>query len=168
MEGDWVTLAELKRARGLRGELFADPVGASFERFRPGLQATAAFGHDQRQVEVERSWVFKDRLVLKFVGIDSRTEAEQIQGWEMRVPASERIPLAEGEYYVSDLQGCRVETTGGRCLGEVTGWQDNGRQLLLEVGILLVPFVRAICTTIDPAGRRIVVELPEGLEEINA
>jgi hypothetical protein len=32
---------------------------------------------------------------------------------------------------------------------------------------VLVPFVVAICTTIDPAGKRIVIDPPEGLLEVN-
>jgi ribosomal 30S subunit maturation factor RimM len=50
----------------------------------------------------------------------------------------------------------------------VTGWQDAGGSILLEVGPdLLIPYVPAICRGVDVAGRRIQVELPEGLEDLN-
>ena len=44
--------------------------------------------------------------------------------------------------------------------------------MLLEVqsaegGEILVPFARSICVSIDPAAKRIIVELPEGLEDLN-
>jgi ribosomal 30S subunit maturation factor RimM len=32
---------------------------------------------------------------------------------------------------------------------------------------LMIPFARAICVEIDPAARRIAVELPEGLKDLN-
>jgi ribosomal 30S subunit maturation factor RimM len=34
-------------------------------------------------------------------------------------------------------------------------------------GGLLIPFARSICKQIDPAARRIAVELPEGLKDLN-
>jgi ribosomal 30S subunit maturation factor RimM len=39
--------------------------------------------------------------------------------------------------------------------------------LLVVDNGLLIPFVRAICVEIDPAARRIAVELPEGLKDLN-
>jgi 16S rRNA processing protein RimM len=52
----------------------------------------------------------------------------------------------------------------------VTDWHEYGGPPLLEVRgdsgkEVLIPFVKAICTEIDPAARRILVDLPEGLEE---
>ena len=50
----------------------------------------------------------------------------------------------------------------------VTGLQDGGPSGVLQVGKdLLIPFVRSICVAIDTAGRRIEVELPEGLRDLN-
>ena len=51
----------------------------------------------------------------------------------------------------------------------VTGWQETGGPIVLEVdsGRILVPFVKSIFKKIDPAGREIRAELPEGLEELN-
>jgi ribosomal 30S subunit maturation factor RimM len=47
---------------------------------------------------------------------------------------------------------------------------DNGGPLLLEVRgegkPILIPFVKAICVEIDVPGRRIAVELPEGLKDL--
>jgi hypothetical protein len=31
----------------------------------------------------------------------------------------------------------------------------------------LIPFARSICVEIDPAAKRVIVELPEGLEDLN-
>jgi len=38
---------------------------------------------------------------------------------------------------------------------------------LLMVGELMIPFARKICVDIDPANKRIAVELPEGLKDLN-
>jgi ribosomal 30S subunit maturation factor RimM len=65
--------------------------------------------------------------------------------------------------------GCEVtDRRTGAGLGRVIGWQEGGGSGLLQVeGDLLIPFVRAICVEIDPEAKRIVVDLPEGLKELN-
>ena len=49
--------------------------------------------------------------------------------------------------------------------GVVKRGKDAG--LLVVEGGLLIPFARSICVEIDPAAKRIAVELPEGLKELN-
>jgi 16S rRNA processing protein RimM len=123
---------------------------------------------DQRR-EVEEAWFHSGRLVLKFRGVDTISDAERLAGSEVRVPMSARVPLDPGEYFQSDLLGCEVmDRRTGASLGRVVGWQDGGRSGLLQVeGDLLIPFVRAICVEIDPAAKRIAVDLPAGLKELN-
>ena len=41
-------------------------------------------------------------------GVTGREQAEQLRGWYLSVPREESLPLEEGEYFVSDLIGCRV------------------------------------------------------------
>lgn len=97
------------------------------------------------------------------------SDAEPWRGAEVRIPRAERLELDPGEFYLSDLVGCEVVERGtGQSLGVVTGWNDGGSSGLLEVGPdLLIPFVRSICVGIDIAARRIEVELPEGLKDVN-
>ncbi len=166
-------LAVLMRARGLRGELFAKSMGSHPDRFTAGLPVTLTSPGEQqeRPAEVEHSWVHNGRLVLKFQGVNSRNDAEVIQGWEVRIPAEARPPAPEGQHYLSDLVGCTVLTPEGRLLGPVTGWQDHGGPALLEVtdegNEILIPLVPEICLEVDVEGRRIVAALPEGLEDLN-
>ena len=61
-----------------------------------------------------------------------------------------------------------LDRSTGQALGTVKGWEDGGGSGLLVVdGGLLIPFSRTICLEIDPANKRIVVELPEGLKDLN-
>lgn len=175
----WVTIAVLTRTRGNRGELSGVPLSSRPERFQV-LRKVYLFGAreapaDGAPLEVESVWQHGDRLIFKFRGIDSISEAERFEGAEVRIPAAERMPLGAGEYYQSDLLGCEVvDRASGQPLGVVAGWQECGGASLLEVERsgggepLLVPFAQSICVEIDVAGRRIVAELPEGLKELNS
>ena len=162
---DWVTVALLGRARGIRGEVTAISFSKP-ERYQ-SLREVFLFPEGSRR-EVESAWFHDNRLILKFRGVDSMSDAERLAGCEVRVPRSERVPLEPGEYFESDLIGCEVvERDGGASLGRVTALQDAGGSGVLEVeGGLLIPFARAICVAIEPEARRIVVDLPEGLKEL--
>ena len=163
----WVAIAVLGKTRGNRGELTAVPLGGKPERFQ-ALREVFLFGSGTRY-EVESTWFHQGTLIFKFRGVDTISAAEMLSGAEVCVPREQRIPLEPGEFFQDDLVGCQVvDRRTGQTLGAVSGWQDSGGAGLLEVnGDLLIPFARAICVEIDPAARRIVVDLPEGLKELN-
>ena len=167
---DWVTIAVLGKSRGNRGEVTAFPLTSKLERFE-SLQDVFLFGTGERRA-VESTWFHGDTLIFKFQGVDSISDAELLSGAEVRIPATQRISLDEGEYFQDDLIGCNViDRRTGESLGQVTAWDDGGGSGLLVIGrgddALLIPFSRAICVEIDPAARRIAVELPEGLKDLN-
>jgi len=168
--GEWVTIAVLGKPRGNRGELTAVSLSKP-ERFED-LREVFLFSPDAPErahpFRVEESWFHSGTLILKFAGVESISDAERWRGAEVRLPISERVALEPGEYFQDDLIGCEViDRRTGKTIGKVTGWDDGGGAGLLEVGNLLIPFARSICVEIDPAARRIEVELPEGLEDLN-
>ena len=77
--------------------------------------------------------------------------------------------LAEGEVFYHDLPGMQVFTLDGARVGEVSQVYELRPADLLEVrterGTVLVPFVEPIVRELDVAGRRIVIDPPEGLLE---
>ena len=163
-------MALLGKTRGNRGELTAIPLSSKLDRFE-SLKEVFLFGSGERR-EVEETWFHSGVLIFKFKGVDTISDAELLSGAEVRIPAAERIPLEQGEFFQDDLIGCDVIDRGtGQSLGKVTGWDDGGGAGLLVVGkgddALLIPFARNICVEIDPAARRIAVELPEGLKDLN-
>jgi 16S rRNA processing protein RimM len=173
-EDAWVALALLGRVWGRRGELAAESLTSGADRFA-GVKQVYLFGPEgagvARPFEIQSVWEHRGRLVFKFRGIDSISDAEPLQGAEVRVPSGERAPLAQGEFYRSDLVGCEVvERSTGERLGEVVDWVEHGGPPLIEVRgdakPFLIPFVKSICVEIDVPGRRIAVELPEGLKDL--
>jgi 16S rRNA processing protein RimM len=120
-------------------------------------------------MELENTWMHGDHLIFKFKGVDSISDAEKLAGAEVAIPFEQRAVLADDdEVYESDLIGCEVFDATGRSLGVVTDFEETGGTPLLRVGEdLLIPFAKAICTHIDLEGRKIVVNLPEGLLDLN-
>ena len=157
------------RAWGVRGELIAIPLSDRPERFQD-LGRVYLFGNGPAaQVEVESARLVPGSVIFKFRGIDSMDDADRWRGAEVRIPREERIEPEPGEFFTGDLIGCEVVERGtGESLGLVTGWNEGGASGLLQVGPdLLIPFARSICVSIDVAGKRIEVDLPEGLKDLN-
>ena len=124
----------------------------------------------KRPSEIEHVWNHDGRPVFKFAGIDSISDAEAWAGADVLVEESQRAELEAGEYSHADLIGCSVAADGP--IGVVKGVEQYGGPPLLRVELeggreILVPFARAICVEIDVSGKRIVVDLPEGLREVN-
>lgn len=167
-ESGWVTVALLGKTRGNRGEITALALSSKPERYQ-SLGEVYLFGAGDRY-DVESAWFHDGTLVLKFRGVDTISDAEKLVGAEVRVPENERVALDPGEFFESDLVGCDVvERATGSSLGRVTKLEDGGGSglLIVESG-LMIPFARSICIDIDPGARRITVELPAGLKDLNA
>jgi 16S rRNA processing protein RimM len=123
-------------------------------------------------MEVEHFWIHGDRVIFKFKGVDTITDAERLAGADVQVPLDQRPATPEGEYYQSDLVGCQVVDQNARVLGVVQDFQETGGVPLLEIRTqdgkeLLIPFAKAMLTSIDLERKRIDVNLPAGLDELN-
>ena len=172
----WVILARLVRPQGRIGEVLADILTDFPERFaqrkRLFVVSSEISREPVREVTLERHWLHKGRVVLKFAGVDSISDAEALRGFLVAVPVSERAKLTDGSVYIGDLIGCEVfDVNAAKPVGVVA---DVDREAgLLEVKTpggeeALVPFAKAYLVRMDVAGKRIEMRLPEGLLAINA
>jgi 16S rRNA processing protein RimM len=143
------------------------------DRLQRGLRLFALSGAGTRnELRIEDAWPHKGNLVLKFAGIDSISEAEALAGSELQVPREERARLETGWSYVSDLAGSTV-FDAGREIGRVEDVQFGaGEAPLLIVAngadIHEIPFAEAYLKDVDLERKRIEMELPEGMLEVNA
>jgi 16S rRNA processing protein RimM len=174
-----VSVARVLRPHGRRGEVAAEILTDFPDRL---TRLSSVYLSDtkskSRPVHVRSCWLSQSRggqAIFHFEGSDSISDAEKLVGLEVQIPIADRMPLPGGSYYVTDLIGCGVRDGDGRELGRVrdvqfTGENAPGTPLLVidaPEGELLVPLAQEICTRIDLAARRIGVNLPEGLRDLN-
>ena len=171
-----VTLAKILRPRGLRGEVAAEILTDFPHRLTTLREVWLADGRTSPQhMKVERCWLSPGRggqAVFHFAGVDTVEAAETLRGLEVQVPIGERVRLAAGNYYVSDLVGSEVWEAGApAALGLVREVEFPGGVALLAVdtkeGEILVPLAAEFCVHIDVKAKRIQVILPEGLLDLN-
>jgi len=69
---------------------------------------------------------------LKFEGVDTPEAAKKLAGATLFVPRSEAAPLAEGEYYISDMLGSTLMHDGVQ-VATIVNYFDGPQSILLEV-----------------------------------
>jgi 16S rRNA processing protein RimM len=164
---DRVFVGRIGRPHGLAGELYVRPETDAPDRFEAG----AVFATDEvpaRSLEVRSSRQHQERLLITFVEVIDRTDAESLRGTGLTIPADDRRPLADDEYWPDQLVGLSVRTVAGEAIGTITGVDTGGPQDRLIVQSDdgrqgLIPFVRDLVPEVDVAGRVVVVDLIEGL-----
>jgi len=95
-----------------------------------------------------------------------------LAGCDIVVPDPEPAGPAGDRYEIADLVGCRVEPREGPAWGVVKDvWESGGAAVLVlarpDGGEALVPLGAAICCEIDTAGKRILIDPPDGLWDLN-
>ena len=99
LDPGWVAVAVLGKTRGLHGEVTALPLSGRPERYG-ALREVFLFGAghaaEGAPFEVESTWFHNGVLIFKFRGVDSIDSAERLNGAEVRVPLSQRMPLEPG------------------------------------------------------------------------
>lgn len=162
-----VAIAKLAKSRGLRGEMVGEVLTDFPERFENLRRVFAVCDGKVSELEIEKFWFQKNRIVLKFAGFDTIETAETLRGCEICVPEAEAVELEADEYFDWELESCTVETVAGELLGTVKELlRTGGAEVLVVAGAekeYLIPFARAICTEVDVENKRIKIDAPEGL-----
>lgn len=167
-----VLVGRIARPHGLRGQVAVNPETDFIEeRFAPGATLWTRTAAGEQPLTVATMRVQGGRPIVGFDGCGRIEDAERLAGLELRVPETAVQPLAPGAYYEYQLAGCEVVTRDGRRVGlvrQVEGGSGNTRLVIDgERGEVQVPLASDICREIDVTARRITIEPPDGLLELN-
>jgi 16S rRNA processing protein RimM len=190
----YVAVARILRPRGNKGEVAAELLTDFPERLRERSNVWLAQGSGEpRETRLVSFWMDRNHPgegIFHLAGVASIGEAEKLRGLLVEIPFEQRAELPPGSYFVTDLIGCSVferpraaaafasppcfAAEAPALLGRVRDvyFPGEGRPgtplLALETpeGELLVPLAEEICR-VDLAARRIEVELPDGLRDLD-
>jgi 16S rRNA processing protein RimM len=165
-------VGRIARAHGIRGQVIVNPeTDFPEDRFQPGAELFIERGGRVEGLRVSSARFHGARPVIGIEGVETMNDAGTLAGFELRIPVEHLVALPADTFYRHDLIGCVVETRDGDRIGPVTDVEGTmaGSRLVVEgaAGEVLIPLVAAICTIVDPAAKRIVIDPPEGLIEAN-
>jgi 16S rRNA processing protein RimM len=178
-DAGFLTVARVMKVQGRVGEVLAELHTDFPERFeqRRTLYAWQG-GSERRQLHLEEYWPHKGGMVFKFEGVDSIEDAEKLLRSEIQIPLQERAELEQGACYVSELLGCLIvqcdeheaEAEIGRVVDVNFGAgaapllivkNESGREFM-------IPFVESFTRKLDLQAKRIEMQLPPGMLELDA
>jgi 16S rRNA processing protein RimM len=165
-----ITIGKAVKPFGIKGEMKIEPMTDFPERFndRGRVYLVSPAGKEIVR-EVKSVRYVGEAPVLLFDGYDSPEKAKALNGWFIKVPEEETLPLPEGQYYWYEIIGMDVLSEGGEKLGSIvevfqTGSNDvyvmkHGRR---EV---YLPATKEVIKQIDRETKRMVIHVMDGLME---
>jgi 16S rRNA processing protein RimM len=167
MSRSQICVARIGAAHGVRGAV-------KLWTFTEDPLAVKAYGplvtkDGARQFEVTHAREAKGHLVATLKGIGTREEAERLNGIELYI-ARDKLPATdENEYYHADLIGLDAVNAANEPLGRVIAIHNFGAGDIIEIApahgaTMLLPFTNAVVPSVDLAGGRVIIELPDEIE----
>ena len=170
---DMVLVGRIARPHGIRGQVAINPETDFIEeRFAVGATVWMQSPDGLEPLTISSMRVQNGRPIVGFDGRQRIEDVTPLAGRELRVPEDTLHALEPGTFYQHQLVGCAVETIAGTKVGTVSRVDGGAAGSLLTVdgerGEVLVPMAADICVEIDVVARRIRIDPPDGLLELNA
>ena len=168
MTTDRICVGAIAGSFGLQGEV-------RLKSFCSTPEAIATYGaltteDGSRSFTVKLTRPVAGGLGARIAGISTKEQADALKGISLFADRTKLPALPDDEFYYTDLIGMAVHDTGGVLIGTLQAVHNHGAGDLLEImgqgmkTALLLPFTREAVPTVDLAARRLVADLPEGLD----
>lgn len=168
---DWLEIGIIVAAQGLRGELRVKPLTDFPERLiEKGKRRLIAPKGQILEVSLISGRLVpgKSLFICQFAEIADRTAVDPWIGSTIYIQGSTRPQLAEGEFWLLDLQGLSVHRQDtDEKVGEIRDLVRSGNDLLVVELIngkqIYIPFVPDLVPTVDLEAKKVMVNPIPGL-----
>jgi len=171
MVDDLLLVGRVARAHGNRGQVIVNPeTDFADRRFREGQVLLVGPQQSAAPRRIREVRFQQGRPIVAFEGVESMDDAERLAGAELWVSAADVEPLPDNTFYRHDLVGCEVRDARDSLVGRVIAVEGPMERSHLivegERGEVMIPMSVGI-VAVDLVAKRIVVNPPEGLLELN-
>ena len=168
MTADRICIGAIAGSFGVSGEV-------RLKSFCTDPEAIAAYGplyseDGNRSFTVKLTRPVAGGVGARLSGVLTKEQADALKGIGLFVDRTRLPTLPDDEYYHADLIGMAAHDPSGALIGFVQAVHHHGAGDLLELAgpglkqSLIVPFTLAVVPTVDLAARRVIVDLPDGLD----
>jgi len=166
-----ITIGKAVKPFGVKGEMKIQSLTDFPERFQ-NLKSVYLVSPTGKEIQVTVQSVRYTGAVpyLLFKGYDTPEQAKTLNGWFLKVPEQETMPLPEGRYYWYELIGMEVVSEEGETLGTIVDIFETGSNdiYVMKQGKreTYLPAIREVIKQVDRQAKRMVVRLMDGLMEL--
>ena len=165
-EPDFLVVGKLGKPHGVHGEIVMDIYTDFPERLQPGM--TLFIGPHFESLILAACRPHRRGMLVTFEGYQSREGVAELRNHLVHVPAADRPPLPEGEYYHHQLLGLQVIDESEQPLGWLDQILTTGANDVYLVrdragGERLIPATDEVVLDIDLERKIIRVHLLPGL-----
>jgi len=173
----FIVVGRVSRSHGTKGELLVTSLTDRPEStFQVGVELRIGDTEGREPdeffppVRIAEVRPHQAAFLIRFEGLDDRTEADFLRGRYLLRPFEDVEPADDDELFYHELLGMTVVTREGRELGTIREVHFLAPADLLDVSDgrseYLIPYSRSIVVSVDVEAGRIVVDPPEGLLDL--
>jgi len=176
-KNEWLVVGLITSCHGINGQLKVKSLSDFDERFiKPGIRWLQKENESPSKIKLTSGFKQpgKEIFIIKFQGINTRNDAEQLKTHKILVKANQIPELKKEEFHLLELIDLEVKTLEKddfKTIGKVINL-ENERNNLLVVELfenqkkVLIPFVKEIVPLIDIKNNFLIINPPKGLLEI--
>ena len=174
---EWLIVGLITSCHGINGQVKVKSLSDFEERFlKPGMRWIQK--EDEPPAKIKLISGFKqpgkETFIVKFQGINTRNQAEQLKKFKILVKTDKLPKLKKEEFHLLELINLEVKTSKNnefKIIGKVINLENEKNNLLvIEIfknqKTVLIPFVEEIVPLIDIKNNFIIINPPNGLLEL--
>jgi 16S rRNA processing protein RimM len=165
-----ITIGKALKPWGVKGEMKIEPITDFPKRFGNLTRVYLVSPAGKEMIcEVTAVRYVGTAPVIQIAGYDSPEKAKALNGWLVRVPEEETVPLPEGTYYWFELIGMEVFSEADEKLGTIVDIFETGSNdvYVMKQGRkeIYIPATQEVVKQVDRKAKRMVIHLLDGLME---
>lgn len=166
---NYLEAGKIVNTHGLRGEVKLVPWTDSPQTFEEIDYVFIKKKTGDIRLDIERLKYQKNNLIVKFNQISSIEEAEKLKNQTVYIDRDALGELPEGVYYIADIIGLAAVDESGNAVGTVVDIFNTGANDIYDIKRegkknLLLPVIDDVIT-VDLENERVIVKIPEGLDD---
>lgn len=162
-----IVIGKIVAPHGVRGDIRIMPLTDKPEQF---LDLDYLILEGGKRLTVKSARFHKRMVLVSTKEITSMNEAELLRDKNILIKAEDLPPLEEGQFYVADLIGLPVYDENNAQIGTFKDAITTGSNDVYIIAVpgakdILIPALKIYVKEINVAEKRIVVQMPEWVDE---
>ena len=161
-------IGQIVNTFGIKGFVKVNPWVDDITRFENLKNIYVKIRKQIQNLEVEEVKYHKSMVLIKFKGINTIEQAENLRNAYLEIDRKDAIPLEEGTYFIADLIGLEVYSDENKLIGILDDIYNTGSNDIYvvkdELGkTILLPGISEVIKNVDIENKKIIVHLIKGL-----